>query len=87
MTTMNDADIRMDVLQRLAEQAMTDLEFRSVARDDLVGALVQYGYELNEREMALVLKFRQVLEEAGVDLFLTEQISEEHLALLRSSLN
>lgn len=76
-------DIRMDVLQRLAEQAMSDPDFRAVARHDLVGALQQYGYDLTEREMALVLRFRAVLEEAGVDLFLTEQIGPEHLALLQ----
>ena len=30
-------DVRIDVLQRLAEQAMTDLDFRAVARHDLEG--------------------------------------------------
>ncbi len=63
--------VRIDVLRRLAEQAMTDLEFRAIARDDLNAALVTYGYDLTPNEMALVLKFRAVLEEAGLDLFLT----------------
>lgn len=76
-------DIRMDVLQRLAEQAMTDLGFRAVARHDLAAALAQYGYDLNERELFLVMRFRAALEEAGVDLFLTEEISDEQLVLLR----
>ncbi|MGH2562165.1 MAG: hypothetical protein ACRDJH_24155 [Thermomicrobiales bacterium] len=73
----------MDVLRRLAEQAMSDPDFRAVARHDLLAALRQHGYELNERELALVLRFRATLEEAGVDLFLTEHVSEEDLALLR----
>ncbi|MGH2535237.1 MAG: hypothetical protein ACRDJW_23490 [Thermomicrobiales bacterium] len=73
----------MDVLRRLAEQAMSDPDFRAVARDDLRAALHQHGYALNERELALVLRFRATLEEAGVDLFLIEQVSEEDLALLR----
>ncbi|HET8523931.1 MAG TPA: hypothetical protein VFL82_11885 [Thermomicrobiales bacterium] len=76
-------EIRMDILQRLAEQAMSDPDFRAVARHDLNGALQQYGYDLNERELALVLRFRAALEEAGVDLFLKEKLSKEDLALLR----
>ncbi len=85
---MNDAnDIRMDVLQRLAEQAMSDPDFRAVARHDLMGALEQYGYELNEREQALVLRFRAALEEAGVDLFLAEKLGPEYVEQLRGTLN
>jgi hypothetical protein len=76
-------DIRTDVLRRLAEQAMSDPDFRAVARHDLMAALREYGYELNERELALVLRFRDTLEEAGIDLFLTEHLSEDDLALLR----
>lgn len=68
--------VRIDVLRRLAEQAMSDLEFRSVARNDLNAALVEYGYSLNPNEMTLVLKFRAVLEEAGLDLFLTGNLRE-----------
>lgn len=63
--------VRIDVLRRLAEQAMTDLDFRAIARDDLNAALITYGYDLSPNEMSLVLKFRAVLEEAGLDLFLT----------------
>ena len=80
-------DIRMDVLQRLAEQAMSDPEFRAVARYDLLAALRQYGYELNERELALVLRFRDTLEEAGVDLSLTERLGPEYVELLRNTLD
>lgn len=73
------ADIRIDVLQRLAEQAMSDLDFRAVARHDLEGALTQFGYDLNDSEMELVLAFRRSLAEAGIDLFLEERISPEQL--------
>jgi hypothetical protein len=68
--------VRIDVLRRLAEQAMTDLEFRAIARDDLNAALLQFGYDLNPNEMNLVLKFRAVLEEAGLDLFLTGALKD-----------
>ncbi len=61
-------EIRVEVLRRLAEQAMTDAEFRAAARDDLLDALEAYGYRLNEDEMTLVLAFRQSLAEAGIDL-------------------
>ena len=74
------ADIRIDVLQRLAEQAMSDLEFRAVARHDLEGALRQFGYDLNDAEMELVLAFRRSLAEAGIDLFLTEKITPDQIA-------
>lgn len=79
------SEIRMDVLRRLAEQAMSDPGFRDVARHDLSKALEQYGYELNEREMALVLRFRDALEEAGVDLWLgrTNKLSKADLELIR----
>jgi hypothetical protein len=74
-----DADVRIDVLQRLAEQAMSDLDFRAVARHDLEGALKQFGYDLNESEMELVLAFRRSLAEAGIDLFLEERVTPEQL--------
>ncbi len=80
---MASEDVRIDVLKRLAEQAMSDDAFRESARHDLDGALVAYGYELNERERALVFRFRSALEEAGIDLFLTEELSKEHQAILR----
>ena len=76
-------DVRIDVLQRLAEQAMTDLDFRAVARHDLEGALRQFGYDLNESEMELVLAFRRSLAEAGIDLFLTEKITPDQLAQIQ----
>jgi hypothetical protein len=82
---MSSSDpIRMPVLLRLAEQAMSDLEFRAVARVDVELALTQFGYDLNERERALVFSFRQALEEAGIDLFLTEDFDVENIDLLRS---
>ena len=71
---MEEFEIRLGLLQRLAEQAMSDPAFRQVARVSLEDALEQYGYELNPREQALVLRFRQTLEEAGVDLFLTKEL-------------
>jgi hypothetical protein len=82
MNAAND-EIRMEVLQRLAEQAMSDPDFRAVARHDLLGALDRYGYALNERELALVLRFRAALEEAGVDLFLTQHLTDADKELLR----
>lgn len=77
--------VRLDLLKRLAEQAMTDRAFREIARDDLVGALTTYGYELNERELALVLRFRASLADAGIDLDLVDTITDERLARLLGS--
>lgn len=71
---MDEHEIRLPLLQQLAEQAMSDPEFRQVARVSLEDALEKYGYDLNPRERALVLRFRQTLEEAGVDLFLTKEL-------------
>ena len=79
---LDQPGVRIDVLRRLAEQAMTDLDFRAIARDDLDAALVQFGYDLNEDEMALVRKFRAVLEEAGLDLFLTGNLKRHEDDLL-----
>lgn len=70
---MPDQDIRLPLIKRLAEQAMSDPEFRAVARVDLDRALREYGYELNEHEQTLVRRFRDSLEEAGVDLFLSPE--------------
>jgi len=78
-----DDQIRMPILLQLAELAMSDLDFRAIARNDIQAALTQFGFDLNPRELALVLKFRQALEEAGIDLSLTEQLSAEDLDLLR----
>jgi hypothetical protein len=76
----HDNTIRIDVLQRLAEQAMTDVAFRSDARDDLEGALAKYGYNLHPSELALVLRFRRSLEDAGVDLDLVDGMGDDRLA-------
>jgi hypothetical protein len=80
-------DIRIDVLQRLAEQAMSDPEFRAVARHDLPGALTQYGYHLNEHEKELVYRFRAALEEANVDLALAQMLGPEYVEQIRHALN
>lgn len=77
--------VRMHVLQRLAEQAMGDPDFRAVARHDLLGALRQFGYDLNETELALVLRFRDALEEAGVDLSLQGELDAESFAVLQEA--
>lgn len=71
---MSDDTIRLPLLKRLAEQAMSDAEFRAVAANDLDAALEQYGYHFNEREHALVHRFRAALDEAGIDLFLKDEV-------------
>lgn len=76
---MSDEAIRLPLLKRLAEQAMTDAVFREVARDDLAGALEQFGYDLNERERAFVFRFRQALAEANVDLKLAKEVDLDAL--------
>lgn len=70
---MLDQEIRLPLLKRLAEQAMSDPEFRAVARVDLDRALEEFGYDLNAQEQSLVRRFRDSLEEAGVDLFLSPE--------------
>ena len=77
-----EPDVRVDVLRRLAEQAMSDAAFRDVAREDLMVALDQFGYELNDRELELVLRFRAALAEAGIDIFLQERMDERYLHLV-----
>lgn len=72
---MGQDDVRMSVLKRLAEQAMSDQQFRAVAGQDLDEALRTHGYDLNPKERDLVGRFREALEEAGVDLFLKDEIS------------
>lgn len=76
---MSDEAIRLPLLKRLAEQAMTDADFREVARDDLAAALDRFGYDLNERERAFVFRFRQALEEANVDLMLAKEVDLDAL--------
>ena len=72
-------EIRVDVLRQLAEQGMRDAEFRAVARGDLQAALDQFGYHLNDAEMALVVAFRDSLADAGIDLDLVSEFNEEQL--------
>ena len=72
---MTDQEIRLPLLKRLAEQAMSDHAFRLAARDDLDAALIQYGYQLNDAELPLVYQFRDALAEAGVDLALASELS------------
>jgi hypothetical protein len=79
---MADDDVRIDLLTRLAEQAMTDDAFRMEAGKDLEAALAAHGYDLNDREMALVSRFRATLEEAGIDLSLGHPIDRAHLEAL-----
>lgn len=75
----HEDEIRAPLLKRLAEQAMSDGEFRAVARDDLDAALVRYGYDLNERERDLVFQFRAALADAGVDLNLIKELDVDQL--------
>ncbi|MGH2615882.1 MAG: hypothetical protein ACRDJC_11625, partial [Thermomicrobiales bacterium] len=80
MTFSEDGAVRIDVLQRLAEQAMSDPAFRDAAREDLSGALATYGYELTSQELALVMRFRRSLADAGVDLDLVDGMGDDRLA-------
>ncbi len=80
MIAPEDGPVRIDVLQRLAEQAMSDARFRDEARDDLPATLVKYGYQLTPQELALVVRFRRSLADAGVDLDLVDEMNDERLA-------
>lgn len=82
-------EVRVDLLKRLAEQAMSDPAFRSIARDDLRAALAIYGYDLNDRELALVSRFRAALADAGIDLDLVADLdlSDEQIAALLNRAN
>jgi len=71
---MANTEIRVPLLKRIAEQAMSDSEFRAAAAQDLDAALNDYGYVLNERELDLVHKFRATLAEAGIDLHLDKNM-------------
>ncbi len=77
--------VRVDVLRRLAEIAMTDAEFRAVARDDLDAALDRWGYQLNPAELALVRRFRASLADANIDLDLVADFGDERLRRLLNS--
>ncbi len=80
MMSSEDGPVRIDVLQRLAEQAMSDAAFRDEARDDLPATLVKYGYQLTPQELALVVRFRRSLADAGVDLDLVNGVNDELIA-------
>lgn len=80
MTAFQNSAIRIEILQQLAEQAMSDPAFRADAAADLPAALAKYGYHLSSQEMALVLRFRRSLADAGVDLDLVSGLGEDQLA-------
>lgn len=71
---MGHNDLRVPVLKRIAEQAMSDEDFRRAAAADLDVALKQWGYDLYPRELELVHKFRTTLAEAGIDLMLAKNM-------------
>lgn len=79
MVQEDDGSVRIEVLQRLAEQAMSDPVFRAEANANLESTLAQHGYELRPQELALVLRFRRSLADAGVDLDLVSSMGEAQL--------
>jgi hypothetical protein len=86
VSSPQDSAIRIEILQQLAEQAMSDPAFRAEASADLPTALEKYGYELLPQELALVLRFRRSLADAGVDLDLVSGMSEEQVGELVAKL-
>ncbi|MBA2755794.1 MAG: hypothetical protein H0U40_15260 [Chloroflexia bacterium] len=80
-----DDEVRIDLLTRLAEHAMTDVAFRAEARDDLAGTLTRHGYDLNGPEMALVSEFRASLEAAGIDFFLDHPLDRDQIEAILAS--
>ncbi len=80
MMVPEDGAVRIEVLQRLAEQAMADAEFREIAQENLQVALERYGYDLTSQEMALVMRFRRSLADAGVDLDIVDGMGDDRLA-------
>jgi hypothetical protein len=80
VTSAEDSSVRIEVLQQLAELAMSSPEFRAEANADLQAALVKYGYDLTPQELSLVLRFRRSLADAGVDLDLVTGMGDEQLA-------
>lgn len=86
MVQDDDGSVRIEVLQRLAEQAMSDPTFREKANASLESTLTQYGYDLRPQELALVLRFRRSLADAGVDLDLVSSMGEAQLLALFESL-
>jgi hypothetical protein len=75
-----DSSIRIEVLQQLAEQAMSDPAFRAEAALNLPVALEKHGYRLTAQELALVVRFRRSLADAGVDLDLVAGMGDDQLA-------
>lgn len=86
MVQEDDESVRIEVLQRLAEQAMSDATFREEANTNLESTLARYGYDLRPQELALVLRFRRSLADAGVDLDLVSSMGEAQLMALFESL-
>jgi hypothetical protein len=86
VSSPQDGAIRIEVLQQLAELAMSDASFRAEASADLSAALEKYGYDLLPQELALVLRFRRSLADAGVDLDLVAGMGEEQLGDLVAKL-
>jgi hypothetical protein len=82
----DDGSVRIEVLQRLAEQAMSDPTFREEANANLESTLEQYGYDLRPQELALVQRFRRSLEDAGVDLDLVSSMGEAQLIAIFENL-
>lgn len=80
-----DDGVRVEVLRRLAEQAMNDADFRAVAREDLDRALDRWDYDLNPCELALVRRFRASLAEARIDLDLVADFGDDQLRRLLGS--
>jgi hypothetical protein len=72
---MSSQEIRIALLKRLAEQAMSDAAFRAEARENLDAALAANGYRLNAAELDLVHQFRDALANAGVDLSLAAELT------------
>jgi hypothetical protein len=80
VTSADNSSVRIEVLQNLAELAMSNPGFREEANADLQAALTKYGYDLTPQELALVLRFRRSLADAGVDLDLVAGMGDEQLA-------
>lgn len=65
---------------------MSDPVFRADAASDLPAALEKHGYALSPQELALVLRFRRSLADAGVDLDLVSGLGDGQLAELVTNL-
>lgn len=69
-----------DVLRNLVNQARTDPEFKRKARADLEGTLNEYGYELNEEELAAAREFHrqtQRMDDAQLNRELARRASSD----------